>query len=271
MTFQVDAEGTMNSLGTFLSIELSKFNRLLKKQKATLSEVQRAIKGLVVMSSELDAMYSSFLINQVPALWVNVAYPSLKPLASWTVDFIERCKFMNSWLTNGPPLSYWLSGFFFPQGFMTAVLQTFARSTKTPIDSLAFRTHVLDTHEDAVVESPATGTYIYGLHMEGARWDKKKREVSEAEPAVLYCYMPVIWMEPVALDAPKLPNMYDCPLYKTSTRAGTLSTTGHSTNFVLMVELPSDQPCEGQFGKYCEGFSTLWIKRAVALFTSLNY
>ena len=56
----------MNSLGTFLSIELSKFNRLLKKQKATLSEVQRAIKGLVVMSSELDAMYSSFLINQVP-------------------------------------------------------------------------------------------------------------------------------------------------------------------------------------------------------------
>jgi hypothetical protein len=37
----------MNSLGTFLSIELQKFNRLLKKMKATLSEIRRAIKGLV--------------------------------------------------------------------------------------------------------------------------------------------------------------------------------------------------------------------------------
>ena len=40
-------DGAMNSLGTFLSIELQKFNRLLKKMKATLSEIRRAIKGLV--------------------------------------------------------------------------------------------------------------------------------------------------------------------------------------------------------------------------------
>ena len=40
---------------------------------------------------------------------------------------------------------------------------------------------------------------------------------------------------------------------------------------VLMVELPSAEPCSGIFSKYCESYSTLWIKRAVALFTSLNY
>ena len=68
------------------------------------------------MSEELELMYNSFLNNQVPARWASSAYPSLKPLASWVKDLILRCSFIDSWLQNGSPLSYWLSGFFFPQG-----------------------------------------------------------------------------------------------------------------------------------------------------------
>jgi dynein heavy chain len=60
-------------------------------------------------------------------------------------------------------------------------------------------------------------------------------------------------------------------VYKTLTRAGVLSTTGHSTNFVLYVELPSREPCEGIYTQYVETFSPHWIKRAVALFCSLSY
>lgn len=52
----------------------------------SISLLMKAIKGLVIMSPELDLMYSSLLKNVVPPNWTEVAYPSLKPLSSWIKD-----------------------------------------------------------------------------------------------------------------------------------------------------------------------------------------
>ena len=40
------------------------------------------------MSLALEAMFNSFLLKKVPELWEKVAYPSLKPLSSWIIDFV---------------------------------------------------------------------------------------------------------------------------------------------------------------------------------------
>ena len=50
------------------------------------------------MSEELDAMFLCLLNNKVPSNWHIVSYPSLKPLASWMNDLIDRVQFMKSWL-----------------------------------------------------------------------------------------------------------------------------------------------------------------------------
>ena len=83
--------------------------------------------------------------------------------------------------------------------------------------------------------------------------------------------MPPIWLKTEKDRVNPVDGFYKCPCYKILSRAGTLSTTGHSTNFVLPVELPSLEPCSGLFSKYVETFSGHWIKRAVALFCALNY
>ena len=79
-------------------------------------ELQKAIKGFVVMNEELEMVYNCFLNNQVPGLWASAAYPSLKPLGSWVKDLVLRCSFIQNWIKTGAPKSYWLSGFFYTQG-----------------------------------------------------------------------------------------------------------------------------------------------------------
>lgn len=53
---------------------------------------------------------------------------------------------------------------------------------------------------------------------------------------------------------------YKCPVYKTSVRAGTLSTTGQSTNYILAIDIPMAEA----------GMQEHWALRGTAMITMLN-
>nr|XP_046259789.1 dynein axonemal heavy chain 6 isoform X2 [Scatophagus argus] len=275
--FVRDENGRLNSLTTVLGQEADRFNNLLRVLRMSLITLQKAIAGLVVMSEEMDRIYTSFLNNQVPIHWANSAYPSLKPLASWVRDLALRTSFLQTWITRGQPKSFWISGFFFPQGFLTGVLQNHARRYNLPIDELNFRFNMVPIYRDQVAVSealrnlpsnikldmdeelpePEDGILVHGMFMDSSRWDDDNMVIEDALPRIMNAMLPVVHFEPQQNYVPE-PDLYHAPLYKTSARAGTLSTTGHSTNFVVTVMLPSKRP------------SDYWISKASALLCQLD-
>jgi len=58
-------DGKLNSLSVVLSQEVERFRRLAGVLRTSLVQLQAAIRGLVVMSAELEAAYNALLLNQV--------------------------------------------------------------------------------------------------------------------------------------------------------------------------------------------------------------
>ena len=66
---------------------------------------------------------------------------------------------------------------------MTGCLQTHARNYKIAIDELAFSFEVLEYEEpDQVEERAKDGVYIYGLFMDGARFNREQKCIDEQHP-----------------------------------------------------------------------------------------
>jgi len=250
------------SMNTVVKQECFRYNALLAVMDSTLKDFRKAIKGLIIMTADLESLGKSMLVNDVPELWAKKGPLSLKPLSSWFLDILARCQFLQHWvdLAATPP-NFWISGFFFPQAFFTGALQNYARKYGLAIDTLSFGMKCLDAIIDPKRElrfKPDEGVYIHGIFLEGCRWDRKVHRLEDSHPKELFTDLPPMHFTPVKDREPPLSD-YRCPCYKVVSRKGVLSTTGHNSNFIRFLELPTDKELD-----------TL-IKAGVAAFLALKH
>ena len=177
--------------------------------------------------------------------------------------------FFRAWMASGKPNIFNASAFFFVQSFLTGIRQNCARKHGIAIDLIDFDFDYLTV--GAVIDGqPEEGAYVDGFYCIGSNFHKGK--LTESEPKILHVPMPVVHLIPEEnknsscstntgrrVDLTR--HRYECPVYKTSERRGMLSTTGHSTNFIMYVDIPM-QP---------QHTEKHWIKRGVALITLLDH
>lgn len=83
------------------------------------------------------------------------AYPSNKALANWTRDLVHRVDQFSKWASTAhQPVIFWLSGFTFPTGFLTAVLQTSARQNNISVDTLSWEFTVSTVDDSNITQYP---------------------------------------------------------------------------------------------------------------------
>ncbi|AAZ13090.1 dynein heavy chain, putative [Trypanosoma brucei brucei TREU927] len=237
-------EDTNNALNTCLLQEIQRYNVLLRKIIVQKRELRRAVKGEVLMTDELEAVFNALLLSRVPPPWTS-AYPSMKPLASWAVDLVERIEQMKQWGQRVPNV-FWLSGFTYPTGFLKGLQQQQARHDRISIDQYTWEFVVLPSEERTIVNRAKKGAYVRGIFLEGAGWNEEMNTLCEPRPLELIVPMPIIHFKPKIRDTkPRPPTIYECPLYMYPLRTG----TRERPSFVVAVDLESGEAVPEHYTK----------------------
>merc|ERR1712098_996305 len=156
-------------------------------------------------------------------------------LGGWIKGLLDRHHQLSNWIFRDRPASYWMTGFFNPQGFLTAMKQEGTRLHKKDnppwaLDDVVYHTQVTEhEHVEHVRTPPKEGVYIHGLFLDGCAWSKSQKKESKSQ---------------FGSQGP-----YECPCYKYPART--------DRYIIFMVDLNTAQEAPSH-----------WVLRGTALLCS---
>uniref|UniRef100_A0A667IIG6 Dynein axonemal heavy chain 9 n=1 Tax=Lynx canadensis TaxID=61383 RepID=A0A667IIG6_LYNCA len=202
--------------------ECERMNILTGEIQRSLRELALGLKGELTMTSDMENLQNALYLDTVPEPWARRAYPSTAGLGAWFADLLDRIKELEAWIGDfAMPATVWLTGFFNPQSFLTAIMQSTARKNEWPLDQMALQCDVTKKNREDFRSAPREGAYIHGLFVEGARWDVQAGVITEAKLKDLTPPMPVMFIKAIPADKQDSRSVYPCPVYKTCQRGPT--------------------------------------------------
>ncbi|XP_053153098.1 dynein axonemal heavy chain 9 isoform X7 [Hemicordylus capensis] len=220
--------------------ECERMNLLTSEIRRSLRELDLGLKGELTMTSDMEILQNAIFLDTVPESWTRKAYPSMAGLGGWFADLLNRIKELETWTGDFMlPSVVWLAGFFNPQSFLTAIMQSMARKNEWPLDKMTLQCDVTKRNREEFTNPPREGAYVHGLFMEGARWDIQTGLLADARLKDLTPSMPIIFIKAIPVDKQDTRNVYPCPVYKTRQRGPTyvwtfnLKTKEKSSKWVL--------------------------------------
>lgn len=253
-------------LNIFLYQEIQRLQAVLYKVTFELQQLRMAIGGEVVMSDLLQSALSAIFDAKVPTSWLFTVSGDefswiLPTLGLWFSSLLLRDDQDRTWLMTGRPNTYWLTGFFNPQGMLTAMKQEVCRkhardAIKWALDDIAYHTEVTSyVNTENVKSPPSEGCYIHGLFLEGGAWKRDDCMLMESEPKVLFVPLPVLHCSALLRNDEMGSRRtiygnfgpYECPCYKYRTRTDRF--------FIFLVTLRCTAEKNGAF----------WVLRGVGL------
>jgi len=198
-------------LNVFLFQEIQRLQMVLNIVRTTMQDMVLAIDGQIIMTSELVDCINAVSDFRVPKKFqfdptgVEISWLTMS-LAGWLKGLIDRHHQLNNWLTSPNrerPPSFWLTGFFNPQGFLTSMKQEVTRQHRADqwsLDEVDYKTEVtkdIIAGDDGRIEgkqikSVDEGVLIHGLYLEGSQWNKTDKRFEEQTSKDLFFPFPII-------------------------------------------------------------------------------
>ncbi|KAM4605979.1 LOW QUALITY PROTEIN: dynein axonemal heavy chain 5 [Polymixia lowei] len=225
---QLQKMGLLQPMNIFLRQEVDRMQRIISIVRSTLTDLKLAIDGTIIMSEDLRDALDCMFDARVPGLWLRLSWQSAT-LGFWFTELLERNQQFSNWITSGRPNQFWLTGFFNPQGFLTAMRQETTRTNLSKgwaLDTVVLSNDVTKMMREDVSAPPPEevgGVYIYGLFLDGAGWDRRNAKLTESPAKVLFTPLPVVHVYAVSTanmsDCKRQPGggavgLYSCPVYK---------------------------------------------------------
>lgn len=107
--------GHLNPLNIFLRQEIDRMQKVISLVRITLRDLVLAVEGTIIMNEALRDAFDKIYDARVPMVWRRGSWTS-STLGFWFTELLERHHQFKTWCFQGRPTTFWMTGFFNPQG-----------------------------------------------------------------------------------------------------------------------------------------------------------